>query len=93
MRSVFYIILSTFLEAFVLTDNVCLTEEYLRIKYETVKQCSKGVEFHSWNFSKYSALKMRFAIDSEVQNYVRKVSSVLFSAVKPTALRCCHLQW
>jgi len=90
MRTIFHIIiLSTFVEAVVLTDNFCLlnrTEGYLKMKYGLAKQCSKGVEFHSWSFSKYNALKMRFPIDSEVQNYVRKVSNILFSVVKPTPL-------
>lgn len=85
----FFIILSAFLEVFTYCDNVCslnITEDYLNILYKPVKQCSKGTEFSSWSFSNFSTLKTRFPIDSEIQMYVRKVSNVLFSVVKPAPL-------
>lgn len=82
--------LSIPLEAFVFSENVCLqnrAEEYHNIMYnKPVDQCSKGIEFRSWRFTNCSTLNNRFPIDPEVHSYVRKVSNVLFSVVKPTPL-------
>ena len=90
---ILYFIISTSLsmplEAFVFSENVCLlnrAEEYLNIIYKPVNQCSKGIEFRSWSFSNCSTLKSRFPVDPEVRTYVRTVSNVLFSVVKPTPL-------
>ena len=86
---ILFCVLSTSLVTFVYSENVCLlnrVEEYLNVIYKPVNQCSKGMEFYSWSFSNCSTLKKRFPIDPEVYTYVRTVSNVLFSVVKPTPL-------
>ena len=75
-----------FLGALVRSDRVCSLNSDPNILYDLIKQCSTGVEFCSWRLSNYSVLKMRFPIDPEVKNYVRKVTNVLFSVVDPTPL-------
>lgn len=86
MLYIYYIVLLKF---FVLSEYISslnITEEYLNILSKPAEQCSRGTEFHLWSFRNLSALQMRFPIDPEVQNYVREVSTVLFSVVKPTPL-------
>lgn len=75
--------------AIVLSDEACITNRkqlHASVFRNKQQQCPKGKLFHSWSFSTKSVLKARFPIDTIEQNYVRKVSNAIFSAVKPFML-------
>ncbi|XP_065919105.1 protein adenylyltransferase SelO-like [Dysidea avara] len=77
--------------ASLLSDETCVainSEKYMSIinHVNELRQCPKGKFFHLWRFSANSVLRTRFPIDSIEQNYVRKVSNVIFSVVKPFML-------
>jgi len=76
--------------ASLLIDETCVvnSEKYISVlRNELLPQCPKGITvFDSWRFSANSLLRVKFPIDSIEQNYLRKVSNVIFSVVKPFVL-------
>jgi len=75
--------------ASLLGDETCMvkSEKYVSVFRNELQQCPKGKSvFDLWRFSANSILRTRFPIDSIEQNYVRKVSNVIFSVVKPSVL-------
>ena len=68
-------------------DETCVEKYISVLRNEPLPQCPKGIAvFDSWRFSANSLLRAKFPIDSIEQNYVRKVSNVIFSVVKPFVL-------
>ena len=68
--------------------SVCTIRRFLQLTQRICRSTATDLlEFSDWSFTDKSLLLQVFPVDKEARNYVRQVSGVVFSSVRPVPLK------